>query len=95
MTVLPKPVFVALKKWVLAEIDRQKKEQGFVAVTAGWAKAYNPSYLKGVSEHIFQKAFPKVAQACGLMDDGTKTQTWTDDPTKVHAFLRSKGISVT
>lgn len=83
---LPKPVFNVVRKWLQTEVLRQQQEQGFVSITAGLA--WTCSGVQGrVRDREFRAAFPKVAQACGLRDDGTRTFSYTDDPAKVQAFL--------
>lgn len=66
---LDRPTFRRLKKAIESQLEEQK-DQSFVAITSGFL-AYNFSSIE------IEKGFVAACESLGLVDDGTRTRTFT------------------
>ena len=76
---LSKPLYKQLLKRIQAEVVDQK-QQSFVAITKGLFVlcAFEVNHqLVRINRRDLDAAWPSIMRALGLVDDGTRTDTWT------------------
>lgn len=77
---IPKPKYKRLLKAVKAELDNQHGND-FIAITQGrfsiGLKVKMGDREQFITDREVAEAWPYIVKELGLVDDGTKTDTWT------------------
>lgn len=80
--VIPKPIYKQVVKAVQAQLDEQlaDSQRAFVALSKGWfsmMQVYEHGRARPIRRQELDKAWPYIIKELGLVDDRTRTQTYT------------------